>query len=163
MIRMFVAGMVLVLATIGAQWPSSSAQTVGPAFEKRQFNYGDWTKGRFSEVVTVTTPGKLIFVAGTGPEHEMNGSIQFKDNFLEQCRYAYGKVKKMLAEQGATMGDIVRQTVFMVDVRNREDYGKCRTEAFQGQTLPASTGVYVSALAWPYMLFEVEITAVVPR
>jgi len=51
----------------------------------------------------------------------------------------------------------------VVDVRNREDYGKCRTEAFQGGSLPASTGIYVSALASPYMLFEVEVTAVVAR
>ena len=69
----------------------------------------------------------------------------------------------MLVAHGATMSDVVRQVVYVVDVRNREDYGKCRTEAFQGATLPASTGIYVSALAWPYMLFEVEITAVVAR
>ena len=159
----FVGLATAVLIAVAGFHYASVAQAPAPAFEKKQYNYGDWTKGRFSEVVTVTGPGKMIFVAGTGPEQEMTGAIQFKDNFLEQCRYAYGKVKKMLVAHGATMSDVVRQVVYVVDVRNREDYGKCRTEAFQGATLPASTGIYVSALAWPYMLFEVEITAVVAR
>ena len=33
-------------------------------FEKKNFNYNEWTKGKFSEVVTVTNPGKFIFLAG---------------------------------------------------------------------------------------------------
>jgi enamine deaminase RidA (YjgF/YER057c/UK114 family) len=61
------------------------------------------SRGRFSEVVTVTGSGKLIFLAGTGPEEEMDGAILHKDDFIEQCRHAYGKVKKMLALHGATM------------------------------------------------------------
>ena len=31
-------------------------------FEKKNFNYNEWTKGKFSEVVTVTNPGKFIFL-----------------------------------------------------------------------------------------------------
>ena len=153
---------VALIAVFGLQWTSSAqAPATGGTLEKKHYNYGNWTKGRFSEVVTVTGPGKMIFLAGTGPEEEMNGAILHKDNFFEQCRHAYGKVKKMLAAHGATMDDIIKQTVYVVDVRNQPDYGKCRTEAFQGARLPASTGIYVTALAWPHMLFEIEITAVV--
>ena len=137
---------------------AQSPAAADPGFEKKQFNYSAFSKGRFSEVITVTGPAKMIFLSGLGPEAD-DGSVQHKDNFLEQCRYAYGKVKKLLAEHGATINDIVRQTVYIVDVRNREDYGKCRTEAFANATLPTSTGVYISALAFPYMLFEIEITA----
>ena len=42
----------------------ASAQT----FEKKNYNYSEWTKGRFSEAVTVTGPGKMIFLAGVGSE-----------------------------------------------------------------------------------------------
>jgi len=156
---------VVLLFVVSLHWSSWGQGSSVPdsVLEKKHYNYGNWTKGRFSEVVTVTGPGKLIFLAGTGPEEEMDGTILHKDNFIEQCRYAYGKVKKMLARHGATMNDVIKQTVYVVDVRNQPDYGKCRTEAFQGASLPASTGVYVTALAWPHMLFEVEITAVVPR
>jgi hypothetical protein len=39
-------------------------------FEKKNYNYSDWTKGRFSEAVTVTGPAKMIFLAGVGSEDE---------------------------------------------------------------------------------------------
>jgi hypothetical protein len=31
--------------------------------EAKRYNPSEWTKGRFSEVVTVTGPGKMIFLA----------------------------------------------------------------------------------------------------
>jgi 2-iminobutanoate/2-iminopropanoate deaminase len=55
--------------------------------EKKNFNYNEWTKGKFSEVVTVTNPGKFIFLAGIGPEREGDGKIVHEGNFMEQCRY----------------------------------------------------------------------------
>ena len=39
-------------------------------FEKKNYNYSEWTKGSFSEVVTVTDRGKMIFLAGVGAEDE---------------------------------------------------------------------------------------------
>ena len=81
-------------------------------FEKRNFNYNEWTKGKFSEVVTVTNPGKFIFLAGIGPEREGDGKIVHEGNFIEQCRYAYMKIKKLLDAQGATMNDVVRIMTF---------------------------------------------------
>src|SRR5262249_28510149 len=41
-----------------------------PSFEKKTYNYSDWTKGRFSEAVVVTGPGRMIFLAGVGAEDE---------------------------------------------------------------------------------------------
>jgi enamine deaminase RidA (YjgF/YER057c/UK114 family) len=76
-------------------------------FEKRNFNYNEWTKGKFSEVVTVTNPGKFIFLAGIGPEREGDGKIVHEGNFMEQCRYAYMKIKKLLDAQGATMSKLI--------------------------------------------------------
>ena len=79
------------------------------AFEKNHYNYGTWTKGRFSEAVTVTGPAKMIFVAGIGSEHEETGDPLFKDDFQAQCRYAYNKLKAVLEKNGATMHDVVKQ------------------------------------------------------
>lgn len=67
------------------------------AFEKKHYNYGSWTKGRFSEAVTVTGPGKMIFLAGIGAEHEETGKILYAGDFERQCRYAYKKLKKVPA------------------------------------------------------------------
>jgi 2-iminobutanoate/2-iminopropanoate deaminase len=86
-------------------------------FEKKNFNYNEWTKGKFSEVVTVTNPGKFIFLAGIGPEREGDGKIVHEGNFMEQCRYAYMKIKKLLDMQGATTNDVVRIMTYTTDVR----------------------------------------------
>jgi 2-iminobutanoate/2-iminopropanoate deaminase len=50
--------------TLAALAGAASAQS----FEKKNYSYSEWTKGRFSEAVTVTGPGKMIFLAGVGAE-----------------------------------------------------------------------------------------------
>ena len=54
------------------------------AYEKKHFNYGRWTKGRFSEAVTVTGPAKMVFLAGIGSEHEQTGKIMYPGDFAAQ-------------------------------------------------------------------------------
>jgi len=132
-------------------------------FEKRNFNYDEWTKGKFSEVVTVTNPGKFIFLAGIGPEREGDGKIVHEGNFMEQCRYAYMKIKKLLDAQGATVSDVVRIMTYTTDVRFFQDALKCRAEAFGSAPIPASTFLVVSQLAWPNMAIEVDVTAMLAK
>ena len=78
---------------------AASAQT----FEKKNYNYSEWTKGRFSEAVTVTGPAKTIFLAGVGSENENGqpGDILHKGDFVGQCKYSYDKIKRVLDKNGA--------------------------------------------------------------
>src|SRR5215469_7619915 len=46
---------ILVSAGLAAQAQTPSPGS--PGFEKKNYNYSEWTKGLFSEVVTVTHPG----------------------------------------------------------------------------------------------------------
>ena len=62
--RLTIAGLFATALAVIAT--AASAQTL----EKKSFNYSEWTKGRFSEAVTVTGPGKMIFLAGVGAEDE---------------------------------------------------------------------------------------------
>ena len=55
---------ILISAALVAQAQTPSPGSAG--FEKKNYNYSEWTKGLFSEVVTVTHPGKMIFLAGVG-------------------------------------------------------------------------------------------------
>ena len=142
-----------------AQTPANS----GPTFEKKNFNYSDWTKGRFAEAVTVTGPGRMIFLAGVGSEAETDGSILHQGDFMAQCRYAYEKIKKLLARQGATMADIVKLVSYVTDIRSRDDLNKCRGDAFAGGPLPVHTFLAISQLARPGMLVEMDAIAVVPK
>jgi 2-iminobutanoate/2-iminopropanoate deaminase len=133
------------------------------AFEKKNFNYSEWTKGRFSEAVTVTGPAKTIFLAGIGAEDENGaaGTILHKGDFTAQCKYSYDKIKRLLDRHGATFGDIVKMVTYLTDVRYQPDYGKCRAEVFGAQPMPVHTLLTISQLAWPGMMVEVDVTAMV--
>ncbi len=132
-------------------------------FKKENFSYNEWTKGKFSEVVTVTNPGKFIFLAGIGPEREGDGKIVEEGNFMGQCNYAYMKIKKLLQAQGATMNDVVRIVTYITDIRFFQDALKCRRDAFGDAPIPASTLLNVPQLAWPYMMIEIDVTAMLPK
>src|SRR6476620_5387922 len=154
----------VMIVSVAAVTGSASAQAAPAGVEKKNYNYSEWTKGRFSEVVTVTGPGKMIFLAGVGAEDEngKGGDILHKGDFTGQCQYAYDKIKRLLEKQGATLGDVVKMVTYITDARYQADYGKCRVEAFGANPLPAHTLVNISQLAWPGMLVEIDATAVVP-
>ena len=131
-------------------------------YEKQNFNYGRWTKDRFSEAVTVSGPAKMVFLAGIGSEHEQTGKIMYPGDFVAQCRYAYRKLKKVLARNGASMADVVKQVTYVIDARHQQLAGKCRRQAYGKAPLPAHTFLNVSQLAWPAMLVEIDVIAMVP-
>ncbi len=137
-----------------------------PAFaqelERKSYHHNEWTKGRFSEVVTVTGPGKWLFLAGVGAEAEKDGSILHIGDFAAQCQYAYEKIGKLLAAHGATMTDVVKLVTYVVDIRDRDAMNKCRAAAFKGGPLPVHTFLAISGLARPGMLVEMDVIAVVP-
>lgn len=131
-----------------------------PAFQKQTY-FGVWSKTSFADAVTVTGPAKTIYLAGMGAEDETTGAILHQGDFAGQCAYAYGKIRKLLAAQGATMADIVKITTYVTDMRYRPDYAKCRAEALGDAPLPTHTFLNVSQLAWPGMMIEVDVTAAV--
>ena len=153
------AGMIFTLSA------TASAQTA-PAFEKKNYNYSEWAKGRFSEAVTVSFsgPAKMIFLAGVGAEDENGkpGDIRHKDDFVAQCRYAYDKIKRALEKIGAGFADIVKIVSYVTDMRFQADYGRCRSEIFGATPPPAHTLLNIVQLAWPGMMVEVDVTAMVP-
>jgi enamine deaminase RidA (YjgF/YER057c/UK114 family) len=154
-------GSALLLSTVlaaRAQTPTGD----GAGFEKKNYNYSEWTKGLFSEVVTVTHPGKMIFLAGVGAEDESGGrgTIRHLGDFVGQCRYAYDKIKRLLAAQGATMNDVVKVVTYVTDIRNQVEAGKCRAEALGGAPQPVHTFLNINQLAWPGMLVEVDVIAI---
>jgi len=134
----------------------------------KRYNPSEWTKGRFSEVVTVTGAGKTIYLAGVGAEDEnapagANAPVRHLRNPYEQCRYAYDKIKRLLATHGASLADAVKQVVYVTDVRFQADVAKCRREAYGDGPIPANTFLVINALAIPGMLLEIDVTAAVGR
>jgi len=155
----------VVVAAIAAH---AAAQQQAQGLEVQRYNPSEWTKGRFSEVVTVNGPGKTIYLAGVGAEDEnapagASAPIRHLGNPYEQCRYAYDKIKRLLATHGASLADAVKQVVYVTDVRFQADVAKCRREAYGDGPIPANTFLVISALAIPGMLLEIDVTAVVAK
>src|SRR5580704_10756783 len=93
---------VLLLGVLGVQ-----SAVLAQGLEVKRYNPSEWTKGRFTEVVTVNGPGKTIYLAGVGAEEEnapagASAPIRHLGNPYEQCRYAYDKIKRLLATHGAS-------------------------------------------------------------
>jgi len=152
----------VVLATVLAQ--TALAQPL----EVNRYNPSEWTKGRFSEVVTVTGPGKIIYLAGVGAEDEngppgQSAPILHLGKPYEQCVYAYDKIKRLLAAHGARLADVVKQVVYVTDIRYQGDVGKCRREAYGNGPIPANTFLVINGLAIQGMLLEIDVTAVVAK
>src|SRR5215203_6530260 len=90
--------------------------------EVKRYNPSEWTKGRFSEIVTVNGPGKTIYLAGIGAEEEnapagASAPIRHLGDPYEQCKYAYDKIKRALSAHGGTLADAVKQVVYVTDIR----------------------------------------------
>ncbi|AVH45090.1 RidA family protein [Agrobacterium tumefaciens] len=81
----------------------------------------------------------------------------------EQIRQTYVNAKKLLAEFGATLEDVVEETLFVLDIPSAFTAGsKVRKEMYGTDTPPvASNLIGVSALAFPEQIVEITFRAVV--
>jgi len=166
MLRSATLAIAVLLSIIVLQLPSfAPAQgDANSGFEKKAYNYSEWTKGKFSEVVTVNNPARHIFLGGIGDESEQDGKILHPGDFYAQCKYTFYKIKKLLALHGASLKDVVKMTIFVSDMRFfLNDWIRCRGEEYAGFDLPASALIGVSSFAWPHMLLEIQTEAMLPR
>jgi 2-iminobutanoate/2-iminopropanoate deaminase len=135
------------------------------AIKIEKFTHSAWTRGIFSEAVTVTGVGnaKFVYLAGVGAEDENGprGNIRHHGNFLEQCKYAYDKIKRVLAHHGASLRDVVKITTYVTDLRYRLTLGECVKDQWGDVVFPTNTLIGVAALAFPEMIIEVDATAII--
>ena len=146
---------------VAAQQPSPST------FEKKEFTHSAWTRGIFSEAVTVKGfgTGKLIFLAGVGSEDENGprGNVRHHNDLVAQCEYAFDKIKRVLAAHGANMNHVVKIVSYLTDMKNRVPYGQCLARNFGTAPLPVHTLIGVASLAFPEMMVETDVTAISPE
>jgi enamine deaminase RidA (YjgF/YER057c/UK114 family) len=160
---MVIARVLALIAAVTLLAAPALAQDGGIKIEK--FTHSAWTRGIFSEAVTVTGVGnaKFVYLAGVGAEDENGprGNIRHHGNFLEQCKYAYDKIKRVLAHHGANLRDVVKITTYITDLRYRLTLGECVKDQWSDVTFPTNTLIGVAALAFPEMIIEVDATAIV--
>lgn len=77
------------------------------------------------------------------------------DNEYHQTKAIFQKYESFLKAAGGRMGDIVKLTIFVTDISQREQVWQARREFFTGD-FPTCALVEVSRLASPNILVEIE-------
>ena len=101
--------------------------------------------------------GNLLFVSGCIAV-DGDGRLVGGDDVVAQTRQVFANLEATLAAAGASIHDVVKVTVFLVDVRDRVAVNAVRQERF-GATRPASTLVEVSSLVLEGARVEIEAVA----
>ena len=116
----------------------------------------------FTNVVAVTGPVKMVFVGGQDSV-DKTGTIIGKGDLRAQTEQVLKNIRTALAAAGAEPHHVIKWNLFVVQGQDL----KVGFEAFQsvwGQhpNPPAITMAFVSALANPDFLIEMDAIAVVP-
>ena len=101
--------------------------------------------------------GNMVVVAGTTAADEQGQVIGVGDPYA-QTMYILEKIKKALAQAGASMEDVVRTRMYVTQIDQWEAIGRAHGEFFR-EVRPAATLVEVSRLIDPQMLVEIEVEA----
>jgi 2-iminobutanoate/2-iminopropanoate deaminase len=140
-------------AAIGAATPAA-AQAPGRRFVKRE----SAERSGYSQAV-VTQGGRTIWLAGhTGAVDASSKSLA--GDFDAQVRAVFAAMEATLVEAGGKLSDMVTMTVFVTDPRNHRRFTEMRREIL-GENFPASAAIYISHLANPNALLEIQAVAVV--
>jgi 2-iminobutanoate/2-iminopropanoate deaminase len=109
-----------------------------------------------SHYADAVVAGDTLYVSGIVPV-DASGAV-VGDDVVAQTRQVFAIMERVLAAAGATPADVVKVTVYLLDVDDRPLINPVRQEFF-GDTRPASTLVEVSRLAVPGARLEIEAIA----
>ena len=114
-------------------------------------------KPAYSHVVTVTGPGKTIYVAGQlGRDAEGN----IVGDMRAQMEQTFKNLDACLKAAGAGWADVVKTNTYVTDY---DAFSKCSDVRMRyfGVASPTSTTIQISRLAQPGAMVEIEMIAVV--
>src|SRR5229473_8416906 len=116
-------------------------------------------KPAYSHVVTVTGPGKTIYVAGQ-LARDAEGNIVGKGDMRAQLEQTFKNLDLCLKAAGASWADVVKSNTYVTDY---EAFSQCRDVRMRhfGVASPTSTTIQISRLAQPEAMVEIEMIAVV--
>ncbi len=113
--------------------------------------------GPYSQAIAAT--GTLIFVAGQIALDPATGEVVGNRDVVQQTEQAIANVKAILAAAGVTLADVVKTSVFLVDMDDFAAMNAVYAKYFDDATAPARACVEVSRLPKDVRV-EIECIAV---
>jgi 2-iminobutanoate/2-iminopropanoate deaminase len=107
--------------------------------------------GRWSNALRV---GDLLFISGMVSRAADGVTIQGSNEY-EQAKIIFNKIGHLVEAAGGAMSDVVKVTIFVVNIKQNTEVWRARQEFFTGD-FPCSTLVEVRSLATPEILVEIE-------
>ena len=102
--------------------------------------------------------GQIIHVSGTTAMTP--SGLVGKDDPHAQALQALKTIERALTQAGASLADVVRTRMYLVNIDHWQEVGRAHGEVFGG-IKPATTMVEVKRLIDPDMLVEIEAEAIV--
>ena len=117
----------------------------------------------FSNVIVVSGNAKTVYVGGQDSV-DAEGNVVGVGDIGAQSEQVMGNVQTALAAAGADLGDVVRWTVLIVAGQPLGPGFAAFQKAWGDRPNPPTvTAAFVSALAHPDFLVEIDAIAVVPE
>lgn len=115
--------------------------------EKKKFHFGaeQDTAGGYTQALRVDN---VIYISGT-----VATDITEKD-----VRRVYRVIEKSLEPFGATLQNVVKETVYTTDIEAMKSFNNIRKAIYKGD-YPAATWVQISRLFMPEAKLEIEVIA----
>jgi 2-iminobutanoate/2-iminopropanoate deaminase len=102
--------------------------------------------------------GDMLFISGQVARPFEGGTGLVGTDEYEQAQQIFSRIERIVKAAGGTMDDLVKMTIYVVNIGKNTDVWRARREFFSGD-FPASTLVEVRSLAKPEVLVEIEAVA----
>ena len=153
MLVRIVAAVALVVVPISA----ASGQDAAPRF----INPPGLVRPNGYTHVVVAADGRTVYIAGQ-VAFDSAGKLVGPGDFRAQAERVFANLQLALASVGASLGDILKTTTYITDLKNVAVLREIRGRHFNAAHPPANTLVPVATLARPDLLLEVEAVAELP-